>query len=173
MPYRTRGIRPNIVSVKHVVDVPTSVVTGIVTVIPIADTVDNPILAGVADVATGSRINAFYLRVEVLAVAGFTTVPRVYMALFRNPGTNLANPEPSSLGNDDRKKFIIHQEMTMVAGTTDVQIPRTMFEGVIRIPPKYRRNGHDDRWNLLFQHESGETTAITNVCIQAIYKEFR
>jgi len=153
--------------------VPTSVVTGVITTIPLVDVVDNPALANPAEVSQGSRVNAIYLRVEVLAVAGFTTVPRVYMVLWKNPANAFTAINPDSVGSSDRKRFVLHQEMTMVAGTTDVQIPRTMFQGVIKIPPRMQRMGFDDRIALLFRHESGETTAITNVCIQAIYKEYK
>jgi len=105
---------------------------------------DAPTLANTVTIATGSTVNAIFLRVEVLAVAGFVSVPRIYMAVMKNPG-----------------------------GTTDVQIPRTMFQGVIRIPPRLKRFGVRDELNVLFQQDTAETTGITNVCVQCIYKEFR
>jgi len=63
--------------------------------------------------------------------------------------------------------------MIMVASAADVQIPRTMFQGVIKIPPKLKRFGVDDRLLVAFQHDSAETTGITSVCVQCIYKEYR
>jgi len=113
------------------------------------------------------------MRVEVLAQAGFVTVPRIYMAVQKSPGNSIPIVNPNSVGTNDNRKWIIHQEMVMVAGLVDQQIPRTMFQGVISIPQKMRRFGVDDNLTVSFQHDSGETTGITNVCVQCIYKEFR
>ncbi len=144
-----------------------------VSTVPLADVADNPIASTPNQVSIGCRISAIYLRVEVLATAGFVTVPRIYMAVQKSPGDSIATVPPNSVGTNDNRKWIIHQEMIMVAGTTDVQIPRTMFQGVIKIPFKMQRFGVDDSLKVSFQHDAGETTGITNVCVQCIYKEFR
>ncbi len=149
-----------------------SVVTSVVTVIPLIDAVTSPAFTLPADVATTSVIKAIYLRVEVLATGLFTTVPRVYMAIQKNPGNNIATVNPFLVGISDNRKWILHQEMTMVAEGENA-IPRTMFQGVVKLPPKIQRFGADDRLQINFSHDSGETTAVTNVCIQCIYKEFR
>ncbi len=157
---------------KHVVDVATAAAAAAIAVVPIVVAVDNPISNNIADVHIGSTVHAFFLRVEVIAASGFVTVPRVYMGVQKNPGNEHPSANPSSIGDSDLKKFIIHQEMVMVSGITDTQIPRTMFQGVIRIPPRLRRFGVNDRLILTFAHQATETTGITSVCIQAIYKEF-
>ncbi len=168
---RAIALRP-VNSIKHVIDTATSAVTSVISTVPIIEAVDAPTKNGTTQVHRGSSVKALYLRIEVLATAGFTTVPRIYMTVQKNPGGNLAEVPPNAVGPNDDKKFVLHQEMIMVAGTTDVQIPRTMFQGVVRIPPRYNKFSERDELNVNFQHDAGETTGITNVCVQCIYKEF-
>ncbi len=169
---RGLGLRP-VNSIKHIVDLASSAVTSVVTVLPVIDASDTPTLGNPESVAVGSTVNAIFLRVEVLAQGAFVTVPRIYMTVQKNPGNNLTTTNPNSVGTSDNKKHVIHQEMIMVGDSTESRIPRTMFLGVIRIPPRLKRFGHDDRLQISFQHDAGETSAVTNVCVQVIYKEFR
>ncbi len=151
----------------------TSTVTSVVSVVPIITAVDNPTLGSTPDVTTGSTVSAIYLAVEVFSTNASSSNPVIYMSVFKNPGNNIANPAPSASGSADEKRYIIHQEMVMTGNGALGSFPRTLFKGVIRIPPRLKRFGYNDRLYLLFQHTAGETTAITNVCIQTIYKEFR
>ncbi len=172
---RRRGqgtLRP-VRSLKHIVDVASSTVTTIQTVIPLISAVDAPAIGAPTDIEQGSQVSAIYLRAEVLATAVYAGVPRIYMAVFKNPGNNLTVPNPSNVGISDNRKHVIHQEMIMVAPLADSAFPRTMFQGVIRIPPRLKRFGFNDRMVVTFQHAAGETTGISNVCVQCIYKEFR
>ena len=167
------SIRP-VQSLKHIVDIPTSTVLAVQSTVPVIVAVDSPTLAGVTEVQQGSTVNAIYLRVEVISTTSWTGVPRVYMAVFKDPGDNLVNPLANGTGVSDSKKFIIHQEMIMVDGVPDVsEFPRTLFQGVIKIPPRLKRFGYNDRLYVLLQNGAGETTGIANVCVQCIYKEFR
>ncbi len=163
-------------SIKHVVDAETTVIGATVSTIPLIDTDDLPTLANVSEVLTGSTVGSIYLKVEVQSAAtGFQGVPRIYFAVQKSPGNNIAATNPSSVGDSDVKKYVIHQEMTMVGEITSTTQPpsRTMFQGVIMIPRGYRRNGPDDRLQLNFAHNSGEGTGTTRVCVQCIYKEYR
>ncbi len=170
---RAMSLRP-VHSIKHIVDVASAVVTNVVTNIQLIQSVDAPTLANTQQVETGSTVHAIYLRVEALATGTFVSIPRVYMAIFKNPGGNLPIINPNSTGDSDDKKWVIHQEMMMVAnGATEGAIPRTMFQGVIKIPPKLKRFGINDTLVALFQHDVAETTGITKICTQTIYKEFR
>ncbi len=169
-------LRP-INSVKHVVDIAsTAVPAGVVTEMPIADAVDDPAQGSPNQVATGSRISSFYVRVEVIHNSGtWVTQPRMYMIVMKNPGNNLATPFPAGVGTTDLRKFVIHQEMIMVTGIAadDNSFPRTMFVGVIKLPRGYQRFGYDDNLSLAFSLPLAATTATVSVCIQAIYKEYR
>ncbi len=132
-----------------------------------------PLLGSPADVKTGCTINAIYLRIEVLATNVFSGVPRLYFTVFKNPGNNLSGPSPNGAGISDNKRYVIHQEMTMTSGSiSSTGFPRTAFNGVVRIPKRLRRFGYNDRLSIQLQNGSGETTGITNVCVQCIYKEY-
>jgi len=169
---RGLGLRP-VNSLKHIVDTATSTVLATISTVPVIQAVDNPGFALSTQVNIGSTIKWIYLRVEVISTTSWTGVPRVYFTVFKNPGSNLGSPPPNAMGGDNRRKFVIHQEMTMVDGVPDVsEFPRTMFQGVIKIPPRLRRFGVGDVLNVLLQNGVGETTGIANVCVQCIYKEF-
>ncbi len=175
MSFRSRrnlALRP-VHSIKHVIDVASAVVNELITNIQVIQAVDAPTLANTQQVETGSTVNAVYLRVEVLGTVPYVTIPRTYMAVFKNPGGNLSVPNPSRMGSDDDKKWVIHQEMTMLGNVGASPFPRTMFQGVIRIPPKLKRFGINDTLIILFANEAGTTTGTANVCVQCIYKEFR
>lgn len=166
------NIRP-VNSLKHVVDTATSAVAGgITSVVLLAITQDTPVAANPSQIKIGSIINAIYLRVEVLSTGSANSVPRIYMAIQKNPGNEHPSANPSTIGDSDLRKFIIHQEMTMVGEGTDNPIPRTMFQGVVKIPSRYRRFGVNDRLQANFALDDGETTNVVNACVQCIYKEF-
>ncbi len=169
---RAMRLRP-VHSIKHVVDVASAVVDALVTNIQLIQAVDAPTLANVQQVETGSTVSSIYIRVEVLGTVPYVTIPRVYFAIFKNPGGNLTIPNPSAIGSDDDKKWVIHQEMTMVGNVGATPFPRTMFQGVVRIPPKLKRFGINDTLVILFANDIGTTGGTSNVCVQCIYKEFR
>ncbi len=160
-------------SYKHVVDVATATVLAVQSLVPVITATDNPALAAVTAVETASTVSSIYVRAEVFATNAFAGIPRVYMAVYKNAADRLGFPGIADVGDDERKRFIFHQEMTMVGNGADGTFPRTMFQGVIKIPPRFKRFGQDDVLYLIFSHGAGETSGITNVCIQCIYKEFR
>ncbi len=174
MPRRNLAIRP-VQSLKHIVDVASSVVLAVQTVIPVIESGINPSLTTPTQVNEGSTVNAIYLRAEVLPTGVYAGVPRVYMSVFKEPGTGLNIPDPNNSGINSNKRYIIHQEMTMVnnPGADGAVVPRTMFQGVVRIPPRLKRFGYSDRLLVVFQNGTGETSGIANVCIQCIYKEYQ
>ncbi len=153
--------------IKHVVDSQYGVIAGTVDVKNIIKTVDAPVLANTADCETGSTVNGIYLKVEVYGVTA-AALSNVYMYVGKNPGTNLALPNPNAVGSNDNKRFIIHQEMVMLQQVVNSN-PRTMFSGVIAIPRGYRRNGPNDLLVLVVLAPGVDI----NVCMQAHYKEFR
>ncbi len=90
------------------------------------------------------------------------------MAIAKNPGGNLAMPNPNAVGVSDNKKYIIHQEMVMLEQSVNGN-PRTLFNGVIAIPRGYRRNGPNDQLQFLIIAPG----VNINYCFQCHYKEFR
>jgi len=171
---RMSALRP-VQSLKHIVDVTTTVIGVVVNNIPLIEAHDDPGLANTTRVQQGSTVHAIYLDVQLYSIAAYTGIPRVYMTVQKNPGNNITNINPSSTGDADEKKFVIHQEMRMVGEITGTTIPppQVMFKGVIVIPRGYKRQGYNDRLYLNLAHGAAEVTGQTQVCIQCIYKEFR
>jgi len=130
---------------------------------------DAPVLAQTAQVLTGSTVNAIYLKVEVASTeTDVGAIPNVYMYVAKNPGDNLTLPSPNTVGSNDNKRFIIHQEMIMLNNLAGGN-PRVMFNGVIVIPKGYRRFGPGDKLVIMFR-----STAVNIAsCLQCHFKEFR
>ncbi len=162
------NIRP-VHRIKHVRDLQFGVAAGAGQTSVLIDTVDAPVLANTTECETGSKVNGIFLVVECTRVGSTSDVlANVYMAVSKNPGTNLTLPEANVVGASDNKKYVIHQEMVMLQGT-NAGNPRTLFKGVIVIPRGYRRNGPNDRLQVrIFSPGVG-----INVCLQCHYKEFR
>jgi len=162
------AIRP-VHRIKHVVDKSATLTAGstIVENLVVAD--DNPALANVTQVETGAKVNGIYLRVEVGPnETDPGAIPQVYMAIVKNPGDNLAVINPSTVGTNDNKRFVIHQEMVMLNNVAGGN-PRTLFNGVIAIPRGYKRFGPNDKLTInIF-------SPAVNIayCVQCHYKEFR
>ncbi len=162
-------LRP-INSRKHVVDNQGGLVAGTPVVVKLAETVDSPVLANVAEVATASRVNSVFLNVQV-AATGTAALANVYLIVYKNPGNNIAAgniPNPNVVGSSDFKKMVFHQEMIMTEKNTTA-IPRTLFKGVLKVPKHFQRMGYDDEI-VLYLFSPGVNF---DYCVQCIYKEYR
>ncbi len=166
------GLRP-VQSLKHVVESSGLVSAAGQSATDIINTVNTPIAATSNQVAVASTVHSIYLRVEVAGRTAAGGVPNIYMAVYKNPGNLIGAPNLDAIGTTDRRKYVIHQEMIMLNSLSDGSFPRTLFKGVIRIPRGYKRNGVEDKLQVLLQHRSGEATQTTDFCIESIYKEFR
>ncbi len=133
-------------------------------------TVDAPVITTEQHVVTGSKVNGIYLKVVVASneatVAG--AIPNVYMSIQKNPGSALTNLDPRTIGDEDLKKYVIHQEMSMIENRIS-GIPTVLFNGVVKIPKGYIRNGPDDALKIIIVCSAIDMT----VCYQCHYKEFR
>ncbi len=167
---RNRGmaLRP-VNRIKHVFDSTATPSANTAVAFPIADASDTPTIGVTNSVQTGSKINGFYIRVEV---AVKTTVAdalaNCYLAIWKNPASNMTAPAINAIGTSDTKRFFIHQEMVMLQNATAGN-PRTLFNGVIAVPKGMRRMGPDDQWSVIVLAPTNEI----RVCIQCHYKEFR
>ncbi len=169
MPYRGRtrsNLRP-IHRIKHVVDTQFATAAGAIFDVSLVSTVDAPVLANTNEVETGSNVNGIYLHVE-LNITTAAALANAYLMVFKNPGNNLAMPNPNVVGADDNKRYVIHQEMLMMQQVANSN-PRTIFNGVIRLPKGYRRMGPDDEVTVRVLTPG----VAANWCLQAHYKEFR
>ncbi len=152
----------------------TVTVMAIQSTVPVIESAASPGIAAVTQVNEGSTVNAMYLRVEVIATGNFSGVPRIYMAVFKRVGGVGPTPDANAVGGDELKKRIIHQEMIMLQDNVDLSLfPRTLFQGVVKIPRSLRRMGYNDKFEILLQNGTGETTAVVNACVQCIYKEYQ
>ncbi len=158
--------------IKHVVDAEGVVDETPVVSVDLIIATDTPTLAATPEVITGSTVHGIYVRLEAIAVGGLGR-PQFYVCFFKNPGGNLAalGFDPRAIGANDNKRFVFHQEMVMLSGV-DGEIPRTIFNGVIKIPKGYSRMGPGDKISMNIV--TGNTgTLDADWCVQAHYKEFR
>ncbi len=137
--------------------------------VPVIVATDTPTLADIDGVETGSVVNGVYLKVEVESnetVLG--AVPNVYLAVTKNPGGNITYPNPTAVGGDDNKRFVIHQEMILIENKQGGN-SRILFNGVVAIPKGYRRFAPNDELSVSIKCN------LINIhyCLQAHYKEFR
>ncbi len=173
----SRGLRLRPVkTIKHIVDSSGLVILDTQSITDVVNTVEAPVSSVSNNVSNGSTVHAIYLRVEVKGGAvSASGVENFYMAVYKNPGNNIAGPANlDNIGVSDKRRFILHQEMMMTTpATAESGFPRTMFKGVIVLPRTFKRMGIDDKLQVLLQQKSGETNQTTQFCIQCIYKEFR
>ncbi len=167
MSFRRRSSLRPVHSIKHVIDIQGGAVAGTPAQSTIVNAVDAPVLANTSEVETGCTVNAIYLKVEVNATTS-VALSNAYMTIFKSPGGNIAPPGANTVGSDDDKRYVIHQEMVMLQ-QVDNSNPRTLFVGVIRIPRGYRRFGIND----LLRVTVFSPGVNLNFCLQSIYKEYR
>ena len=173
MGFRNRGgsLRP-VHRIKHVIDTQLGLTVGVVSDQILATTKDAPVLANVTEVETGSKINGIYLKVEANATSS-AALANLYLIVYKNPGGNILTPVPNTVGSNDNKRFVIHQEMVMLQKEPTADSlggnPRTVFNGVIVIPRGYRRFAPNDLLNVAFLAPG----VTVDLCFQCHYKEFR
>ncbi len=157
--------------IKHVIDSSAAVASGANSSFTIADATDTPTLAVTNAVETGSKINGFYIRFEAASNEAISlgAIPNFYFYVWKNPGDNLTAPTPNAVGANDNKRFVIHQEMTMLENKGQGSNARTVYNGVVVVPKGMRRMGPDDKWKIQFL--SPAIDVVT--CVQCHYKEFR
>ncbi len=164
------ALRP-INRIKHVVDSTAIIAKAVTNSTVIALTSDTPTLGATSTVETGSKINGFYIRIELASndPIDVGAIPNAYLIIAKNPGGNLTMPTANGVGADDNKRFVIHQEMTMIENKGQGSNARTLFNGVVVIPKGMRRMGPNDKWvaNVLCPQID------TVQCYQFHYKEFR
>ncbi len=154
--------------IKHVVDSQGSTAAGTAFDQAIAVATDTPTTAVNTSVETGSTLNGFYAKVEVVNTGVTGVLANAYLLFFKNPGGNLTTPAANAVGIDDNKKYVIHQEMVMLQ-MIDNSNPRTLFNGVVIIPRGYRRFDPND---TLIARVFSPGVEL-NICMQFHYKEFR
>ncbi len=154
--------------IKHVVDAQGATALDTAEVVNLILASDTPDLGTNTEVQTGATVHAIYLHVEVVNTGVAGVLANAYLSVQKNPGGNLSFPKPNVVGVNDNKRFVIHQEMLMLQ-MQDNSNPRTLFNGVIKIPRGYKRFGPNDILNIIIFSPGVEL----NWCVQCHYKEFR
>ncbi len=163
---RGNALRP-VHRIKHVVDVQQGALLGVQKNNVLIIAKDAPVLVNSNEVETGSKINGIFLVIEAYATSE-AALSNLYLAVWKNPGGNLTAVVPNTVGSNDNKRFVIHQEMVMLQKEATGN-PRTLFKGVIVIPRGYRRFGPNDELVASILAPG----VNTDECIQCHYKEFR
>ncbi len=165
---RSLSLRP-VHRIKHVIDLQFATAVGTAVGKNLITASDTPDIASVAEVETGSTVNGIYLNVECTNTTAISGVIRnAYMIIYKNPGGNITAPVPNTVGSNDDKRYVIHQEMKMLDANANGN-PRTLFNGVIVIPRGYKRFGPGD----LLEAQFLTPGMASNICLQCHYKEFR
>ncbi len=162
---RHRNLHP-VHTMKHIIDQQggLGIDTNDVTTLSVA--VSSPNVETTANqIEQGSTINSLFLNVQVAATST-AAIANVYMYVVKNAGNQLALVKGNAVGTSAIRKFIFHQEMIMTEKNTTA-IPRTLFKGVLSIPKHMRRQGIDDKIEIVL-FSPGVTM---DFCIQCIYKE--
>ncbi len=168
--YRSMALRP-INRIKHVVDNSATIAQGTTGSFTLAIANDDPVLANTTEVLTGAKINGFYIRFEIASneAIDLGAIPNVYLIISKNPGGNVTMPVANAVGASDNKRFVIHQEMSMIENKGQGSNARTLFNGVVVVPKGMRRMGPNDLWQV----RTFVPALATVQCLQAHYKEFR
>lgn len=169
--FRSRMAMMPINRIKHVVDSSATIAGAAVQGFGIALATDTPTLGSTTSVETGAKINGFYIRLEVASNEAISAgaIPNAYMYVWKNTGGNLTRPAPNAVGANDNKRFVIHQEMTMIENKGQGSNARTIFNGVVVVPKGMRRMGPNDLWEIATLVPALDTAQ----CLQVHYKEFR
>ncbi len=170
---RRNNLRP-INSLKHVVDIQGSSVSGGQDVQPIVNGSDTPVSTSAIACNIGAKISSLYINLQCVNNTNATaTINNFYWYIVGNPGNNIPSanlPRVNEVGTSNARKQIFHQEMAMLSDAND-SIPITTFKGVIRVPRKFQRIGVDDRFQIVLG--TPVAGAVVDYCMQIVYKEYR
>ncbi len=135
----------------------------------IAKAVTSPSPTVDTDVSHGCVIKAIYLAIDFCGLGGTGVLNNISCYLMKNPGDNLTEPLPISVGSSNEKKFVIRQWHAMAMRNQDGN-PPYHWEGWIKIPKRYQRMGTDDTWVLV---AAATATLTGHFSSMAIYKWYR
>ncbi len=166
---RRKGFFPRglVTSIKNVVDKTASTGTTAALIV-LAKAVNTPLSTVNTDVANGCIIKALWLSIDVCGLDATGVLQRTAFYLIKNPGDNLNEPSPFSVGTSNEKKFIFKQWQVMTMRNQDGN-PPFHWEGWIKIPKRYQRMGTDD--TIILSHVT--SSAAGHLSLQTIYKWYR
>ncbi len=137
--------------------------TNVVTLISSSVTAPSNTVA--QEVGHGSIIKAIWLSLDFCGLAASGVNQRTMIYLFKNPGNNLTPPGGFAIGTSNEKKYVIKTWSAMTMRNQEGN-PPYHWEGWVKIPKLYQRQGVDDQFQLI----AGANTATGHFNFHAIYK---
>ncbi len=176
MPFRRRGSygrrsmapRAVINSIKNQTQFSIGV-TGTQTNLVLAKAVNTPLSTVQGDVSQGCIIKAIYCILDGCGLAASGVLNNMDFYLMKNPGANLVQPIPISVGTSNEKKFVFKTWHFMIMRNQDGNTP-FHWEGWVKIPKRYQRFGTDDILNLVVASAASTTGHFSGMCIYKWYR---
>ncbi len=144
-------------------------VTSTTQLVEISKAVNTPVSTTQQEVSQGCIIKAVYCIVDGCGLGGTGVLNVMDLYIIKNPGNNLTVPAPIAVGTSNEKKFVFKMWRFMIMRNQDGNLP-FHWEGWIKIPKRYQRQGIDDVMDIVFACSSGVTGHISG---QFIYKWYR
>ncbi len=170
MPFRGRGMRAPITSIKHVVDTEgTLLATGAPSTVDLvnATTVRSDVFNPV-EVTFGSKVNAIFLSIFIIGQSGAGIIGSINWFIIKTHDGQTVIPTPGNTGISSMRNQIFHEEKGL-AGSAD-GTPMA-FKGVIMLPRGMRRIREGDKVSVSLALNAVATGDAT-FCLKAIYKSF-
>ncbi len=165
---RRRGMAPIITSIKNQGNFAAALAPTVTTTV-LAKAVNTPVPTVATDVSHGCLIKAIWLTIDACGLGGTGVLNNMTAYIFKNPGDNLTEPAPQSVGTSNEKKFVIKMWRAMIMRNQDGNVPYH-WEGWIKIPKRYQRMGTDDVWTFNINCTSALTGHFAGMFIYKWYR---
>ncbi len=165
---RKRRMGPIVNSIKNVVTVAGSLTSANSTIL-VAKAVNSPVSTVATDVSQGSIIKAVWISLDVCGTLAGGVANSFTGMFFKNPGDNLTEPAPASVGTSNEKKFAFKMWRAMIMATTDGNVPYH-WEGWVRVPKRYQRMGTDDTLKVILAATAAGTGLHSSMYIYKWYR---
>ncbi len=162
----SRSIRPVINSRKIMPNAVQGLPAGANTVFDCAIAKDNPVTTTQNDVEIGSKIFRLWLEFWAYGQASGATNNILDAYIIKNPGDNLTEPNPGTVGTSNEKKFVFKTWKGLMGTKTEGGQPY-MWRGWIKVPKVYQRMGADDRISVVYR-----SATIGDVCTSVVLKYY-
>ncbi len=165
--YTSRKLRlVTVNSEKHVVEV-IQAVDNTTKAFAIAKAVTAPSNTVKTDCHRGGLIKAIWCSIDFCGLAASGVHQRILVYLMKNPGDNLTEPAPFSVGSSNEKKFVVKMWSAMTMRNQEGN-PPYHWEGWLKLPKRYHRMGTDDTWMIVVGANADTGHFFGNF----IYKEY-
>ncbi len=134
-------------------------------VVNIANAIDAPTNAVTNSVKRGCIIKALWLEWWYYGLSAGNTNDIVDAYLMKNPGNNLTNPNPGTVGSSNEKSYVFREWKGLAGNKSLGGTPYNQRGRWFKIPKKFQRFAIDDRLQLVVR-----SATTGNLCHKSIYK---